>query len=220
MGEPDRIGPVAISDDLGDDLRSRIKSELDPGERLLWSGRPVTVPPRSNRGVVIAGLVAGVLLLLSVSSFALYARDPRPDPTPRGEMPTLVGFGLFTFAGAAVITLILAAVLNNRRSERVKKSGTLYALTDRRAIIWVPETGRGAVKVYTIPRGTIRGVHRLEYADGSGDVLFRAVGHEFQDLYLGPPGFEGIADVRRVEEQVRRTLVEPGPAIGRDGGFA
>jgi len=33
--------------DLANDLRARVKSELEPGERLLWAAR--SVPPRACR---------------------------------------------------------------------------------------------------------------------------------------------------------------------------
>jgi len=98
---------------------------------------------------------------------------------------------------------------NHRRTEIARTGGTLYALTDRRAIIWVPEDRRGTVAVHSFRPGQVGRVHRIERPDGSGDVIFalsRDVGYPFT-----PEGFKGIAGVRRVEEQVRRTLV-PEPA--------
>ena len=89
-------------------------------------------------------------------------------------------------------------------NERRKLAGQVYALTDRRAVIWVPAE-RSAVAVHTFQRGAIDGkaLHRVQYPDGSGDVLFQ--GH----YYAGVAGFLGIAEVRRVEELVRRFLVDP-----------
>jgi len=209
MIDPAATGPDAIDGDLDGDLRGRVKSELEPGERLLWCGQPTRESPRSNTWFLVWGVIAALSLLAAVASFAAYSRDTRPDPAPRGDIPPLVGGGLAAFVFSGVITLLLAVAVGHRKSERVKKSGTLYALTDRRAIIWVPETSRGAVAVYTLVRGSVANVHRVEYPDGSGDVLLRVRGPQpFDSEPWGPAGFEGVAEVRRVEEQVRRTLVE------------
>jgi len=169
-------------------------------------------------GFVVSGLIASFFLLGSVIFFAAYARDKRPENGLRGEIPPLVGGGLMTFAAAALIAAILTGVVRTRLAERVKRSGTLYALTDRRAIIWLPEPRLGAVKVYTVTRGSLEGVHRLEFSDGSGDLLFRLKGHRPEVESWGPTAFEGIAEVRRVEEQVRRTLVVSPPGVSNSDG--
>ena len=100
---------------------------------------------------------------------------------------------------------LFGAISGMNRRRRV--AGRLYALTDSRAIIWEPLPKTDAVTVHTFPKGTIRGEHvrRLQFPDGSGDILFR-------NAYEVPKGFFGVADVRRVEELIRRFLLAPEPS--------
>jgi hypothetical protein len=90
-----------------------------------------------------------VLVLVSLASFlGLMLTPPRGDPSAG-----LLLLGLASFVAAFFIALGTVAGVTNRRKERATREGTLYALTDRRAIIWVPDRSRGAVSVHSIPRG-------------------------------------------------------------------
>jgi hypothetical protein len=201
MTTPAPFDSDEIAGDLADDLRGRVKSELDPDERLLWVGR-ATHAKSPSLGCVIAGaavvvgagLVAVVGLLPSLSA---WINDGSPQTF--GVVAALIGF------------LTLLATLfawSNRLRVLAQNAVTLYALTDRRAIIWMPAWSRkGAMVVQSVVRGGIAGVDRIEYADGSGDVRFRLKGIEIVDgIPVNPAVFRGIADVRRVEELARRTL--------------
>lgn len=202
----DDLTPVPIEqvDDLPDELRHRIKAELQPGERLLWSSRGM---PRGRTGcspIAVGLLIVGSFLLSGVALAAFFGKLGGP---PADGTATLV-FGL----GAAAVGLVtLFGVLSEWLTGRSKRSPVesgLYALTDRRAIIWKRAPFQaGAVEVTTIARGQARLIRRVEHPDGSGDVLFAV-----QDAWLlegegwKPGGFEGITDVRRVEDLARRIL--------------
>lgn len=214
MSDPVWPAAAGIGDELSEELRGRVKTELDPGERLLWAARPILKPPLPVTGFVAGGLTAALLLGVALVCFAFSLRDARP-PGNRGEIPGTVGLGLLCFCAAVVVILGLWASVGQRRVATAKRGGTLYALTDRRAIIWSPER-RGAVKFETVARGSITGVYRREFPDGTGDVLFRGPGYNPELEYDGPTGFESVADVRRVEEQVRRTLVDSGAPAGHE----
>lgn len=196
--------PGSIDDELSDDLRARVKAELEPGERLLWSARPF-VRQEGLSGKFVAGVL--IAIVLSVVGGVSWSRVYW---NPLGEVSGPLFFGCCL--GLVDFFLVLGLVWNRfeKRSERARKANTLYALTDRRAIIWspVPSPNRGAFRVDTIPRGGFAAVHRVEFPDGSGDVVFRdrVVGADFE--VFSSLGFYGIAEVRRVEEQVRRTLIE------------
>jgi hypothetical protein len=117
-----------IAGDLADDLQGRAKSELDPGERLLWAGRathakstPLGCVVAGAAVVIVAGLVAAVGLLPSVS-----ARINDGSPQTFGVVAALIGFLTF---------LATLFVWSQRRLVIARNAGTLYALTDRRAII-------------------------------------------------------------------------------------
>lgn len=196
--------PDEIGDGLGVELRARVKSELEPGERLLWVATACPGPGRTSKGYLAWCLVALASSVVDGFSWAEIFRNPLREIGGRLFLGLCLGIvGLFAVLG-------LFFNRKHKRSVRVRLANTLYALTERRAIIRSPELSSGAVKVVIIPRGSVSGVYRVEYPDGSGDVLLKARAQDFQygDEYWGPCGFRGVAEVRRVAEQVRRTLVD------------
>src|SRR5262249_30730095 len=127
------------------------------------------------------------------------------SPPPHNEAaPVMIGIVAFTAA------LMLAASLSitwvSRPAEARRISQTCYAVTDRRAILWVPDAKTEAVRVISVRRGDIEGAVRAELPDGSGDLEMsttRYVGH----VPWHPFGFRYVPDVRRVELIVRNNLV-------------
>lgn len=100
----------------------------------------------------------------------------RSGNRPAGAEATPM-FALFTGDVGLVGVACLAAFAepSEARAERRRIRGELYALTDRRAIIWRPPPRSGAVEVFSLPRGTLKGVPSREYPDGSGDVIIGRV---------------------------------------------
>lgn len=192
------------------DQQGLIKSELEPGERLLWSARPVLKPFRVGGGVILSALMACGSFAALLLVFANRQRLGEGVVTP---------VGWIAFVVAVIFSVGVLTSLNRERHQRASLSRALYALTDRRAIIWSPGPSSGSVKVVSVPRGSVAGVHRVQLPDGSGDVVFRnsCAGFQLGEDYFAPTesGFFGVAEVRRVEEQVRRTLLIP-PAGGLD----
>jgi hypothetical protein len=187
MMDPTLLDSDEIATEITDDLRGRVKSELDPGERLLWVGRPeaARVHPFVEWGMWITGV-----LLVPCVMFA-------------GVFPPSLIF--VVYCGLAFVAFSL-----NRWMERRRLAETLYALTDRRAIIWEPWTlKQGAFRVQTLSRGEVASLSRIEYEDGSGDIHFRVKGIDFaRGVQVGPTRFRGIVGVRGVENLVRRTLMD------------
>ena len=65
----------------------------------------------------------------------------------------------------------------------------------------------GDLQLFSFLPGMLDGTTRFEYPDGSGDVYFEGLGR----LSRGPVGFFGIRAVRRVDDLVRETLIDPFP---------
>lgn len=204
MSEAAGPGPDADLAEFSEELRDRVKSELSPGERLIWTGRRLCTPVRWGASTWFGLATVSFLFPLALVSFIQAARG-------FGDPSGLVLSGVLLSVVVFFVVLALIAGIQRRWGERSQQEGTLYALTDRRAIIWQPQGTTGAVNVYTVTKGSVDGVHRLEFPDGTGDVLFKVPGLQFGDEYWGPTGFARVTNVRLVEELVRRTLVkQPG----------
>ena len=192
-------------DSLTDDLRARVKSELEPGERLLWAARSEPPAVRFGFGFYALGVIAAVLLILGAIGM-LRALD-----SGRSSDGSEVVAGMI-FAG--ISSVIIIGLIGNRVSrvdQWSRAASVCYAITDRRAIIWTPVPKSNAVRIQTIPRGDIRSLVRVENPGGSGSVLFSTGGDSRSgeihvDWY--PHGFRNVPDVRRVEQIVRNTMLK------------
>ena len=176
-------------------LMDRVTAQLDAGEKLVWTGQPrLDLATRPKYFLVPFGIVFLVFSLI-----------------------WMVGAGLLTvglMAPCALpfiavgILLIVSPVWLRRRAENV-----LYALTDRRAIIWEPGWFTShTVRSYT--SGGLGRMARFERADGSGDLVFEEVTASNWDSQNNTTsttttrrGFMGIDNVREIEDLVRRTLL-------------
>ena len=93
---------------------------------------------------------------------------------------------------------------------RRKAQNTVYALTDKRALILSP-TWRGVISVRSIPPEHLSARTRTQNPDGSGTLVFtqlttaqRRAGPD-GGTYAVTVGFENIADVREVDALIERT---------------
>ena len=120
------------------------ESRLEPGERLLWSGRPVPVAkpmlhaPMERSARIAISLLCGGLGLISLFLFL---------PKARGDL-------LFMVLPLAIAGVMFLAVWYFNGGKFVVDRGLLartsYALTDRRAIIVRALLGRNFSVSYTL----------------------------------------------------------------------
>jgi hypothetical protein len=182
---------------LPDDLVGRVKSELVPGERILWAGRSLRPPARAIhlRWLVVFLPIPVALFVLGLLSILGLRGGRRGDDDLGGTIVLLI-------ISAAVAVGMLMGIADTWADRRLRPWNA-YALTDRRAIVWLPKAS-GAVEIFTYPARSIGLIHRTELPDGSGDVIFRGnvPHHAFQ-------GFAGVAEVRRVEALAREVLIDP-----------
>src|SRR5262245_17790844 len=136
------------------DLADQVARELSPGEHLVWAGQPrldLAVRPAFLLvpfGVVFTGFSVVWMLVAGLLTLGLLA--------PCGL--------LFLAAGVA---MILSPVWLRSLARR-----TVYALSDRRAIIWQPGWfGRVTVQSFTAPG--LGQMARTERPDGAGDLVFQ-----------------------------------------------
>lgn len=208
MDTPFPLGSDEVGGDLPDDLRGRIKSELIPGERLLWAARARPRRPRFSFAYLVWYLIATIILGLGGFSLAAFwgafgYRDEDDAALKLGFAAGVVGF---------FVTVVTTCVWASRRAQWARTANTLHALTDRRAIIWTPVMNSDGIEVHTIERGRVEKIHRVEYPDGSGDVILTYPGDSVAynpDFVPERVGFKDIPEVRRVEDLLRKTLFAP-----------
>lgn len=189
------------------EVAARVKSELAPGERLLWSGQPV--PGRAALVtlplVIFAVPFTGFACFWSMLATGLGGMAGLSIRGPGGAGFGLIGalmglFGLpFLLIGLAMLTAPFWAYRMARQ--------TCYALTDRRAITWNANPF-GGVRVRSFTPQALARIARNERADGSGDLIFEEYatrdrhGHRRVTAF----GFMNIRDVHAVEDLLRKTL--------------
>jgi hypothetical protein len=206
MSEPRLFGDSSLPEPLD----TRVRSELGEGEQLLWVGQPN--PGRQARAaipLVLFGIpwTAFALFWTAVSSGILLGGFGGPDGGP-GMF--LAFFACFPLCGLPFVVIGLGLLSSPywlwRRAKKV-----CYALTDRRAITWEPRWF-GGVAVRSYGPSQLTKIRRTEYPDGSGDLVFEEIityGRD-SDGYTTTSrqrnGFLSIANVREVEELLRKAL--------------
>jgi hypothetical protein len=198
-------GTNELEDRLSDDLRARVKRELEPGERLVWAAW--SNPPVEPHGVgfyVVRMITLGFLVL------GLYLIVPRRHVRHWDDgSGKVVGIGALLISGLAIMSM--TANWNNRRKERRRQMGTCYAVTDRRAIVWAPELDGRAIRAQAMRRPLVKNLVRIERPDGSGHLGFSDEPVALAFGYYHQFAFAHIPDVRRVEQIVRNNLITSEP---------
>jgi hypothetical protein len=176
-------------------LADRVAAELETGERLVWAGQPrldlATRPKYLLIPFGIAFLVFSLVWMIVAGLLTLGLMAPCALPF------IAVGIGM-----------IMSPVWLRRRAQKV-----LYALTDRRAMIWEPGWFRN-ITVRTYTAAGLGRMARMERADGSGDLVFEEFTTATWDSNTNTNthtttrrGFLCIDQVREIEDLVRRTLL-------------
>jgi len=171
----------------------RVRAALEPGERVVWTGRPVDPP-------VTAGLVLTIAAGLPFVAFgvALLA----------GWMGPVSAAGRVFGVVFAVLGLMFAAApLRARRAAR----RTIYALTDRHALIFRGQATATAPPIAYDPHDLAGLYVRGGAGTDVGDVVFA---EEMRRRAKQVPtkiyhGFTRIAGARAVGRLVRETLNVP-----------
>ena len=147
------------------------------------------------------GLPLTAFALFWVSG-ALWATRRTPDFGLPGDGPPFAwAFPLFGLIFVAVGLAMLTAPL----WMRWRAGRTVYAVTDRRAVVW---EGGLSTTVRSFDADALGDLERRERADGSGDLILardlRTTSHHGRrGVRTTEVGFFGIPDVRGVERLVR-----------------
>ena len=160
-------------------VTERLRAHLEPGERVLWIGRPD--PKRfSWRGLVeLVGPVLFLsLLLMAVVTIALVVSgdlqelldDARDWSSLDRWMWITLGISMpVSMAAAAAVVVMLASALG-----WTAKRKELYAITDR-GFLWQQSLWPFSESAWPVHRFSLEQVNALEvvrHADGTGTITF------------------------------------------------
>lgn len=192
-------------------LRGRIESGgdklletvLGDGERLVWAAHPV---PR----YFTAATVAPVLFAIPWTGFAIFWTVMAFIGTRQvsGDDPMATGFRYFFPLFGVPFILIGLAMFSAPYWAARRLKRTMYAITDRRAIILAPGWS-GSRKVRSFTPAALASIERTERSDGSGDLIFEEyTQRRGSSTHTIRHGFISVPRVRDVEDVLRKTLVQ------------
>ncbi|MDQ2686321.1 MAG: hypothetical protein M3Y28_00475 [Armatimonadota bacterium] len=205
---------------LPPELERQLNDELEAGETVLWTDRPAPARlARLARPQFLAGIPYTLFALFWETAVVTMLLVPLLRHGVRGT-GSVIGIGIGTLfpliglmALANGVSLLLTPWKQRRNAEQ-----TLYALTNRRALLL--QSGPGATRSQALMPEQFQGRTRIQERNGSGDLLFPHAG----TVILNEPwpglggnrnqgrnaavsvGFYGIADVRAVDDLIRRTF--------------
>ncbi|MBI1190718.1 MAG: hypothetical protein GC200_08590 [Tepidisphaera sp.] len=200
----------AASDGIPADLREFLEREIDPGEKVLWCGRP-DASRVFRQTLAPAGFLASFGLgigtwsiLLCVSTWRMLHNLP-PGPLMMNRQSVTSGdlwlgvivSGIFLLLGGVLL------ILPFREAARARR--TVYAVTPTR-VMEVFARKSGLAKVQAVEPGHPLHIQRNDYAADRGDVLLypRANNHALLKL-------TGVEKPREVERLIRATFDPPVP---------
>jgi hypothetical protein len=166
-------------------LERRLENELEPGERLLWSGRPRRgLPFERYDGCLVpfSFLWYGIVTAAAIKTVrgGDWGFDVLLAP-PLYIMILLLSIAIWLLPGRFVVDVW-------------RRIRTSYGLTDRRALI---VDGLVRRRVRSLPLATLSWVELTHHGDGSGTVAFSPERHYVSDGRAGPPAFVMVKGVQR-----------------------
>lgn len=181
---------------LPNDVATRVRDELQSGERVTWAGQPM--PGRFARRSIGMVLFAIPWTAFAVFWVAAASRFTAPDFSHP--------FDFFPLFGVPFI-LIGLGMLTSPFWMRLKARRTVYVITDRRAIILDGNLGRSTT-VRSFEPARLGDIRRVQRPDGSGDLVFertysidRRGGRHTTDH-----GFLAIENVKNVEGLIQQLV--------------
>ena len=206
---------TSTGEPLPPDLAARVESELAEGERLVWVGQPLPglyrlrSIPLAFVGIFFVGF--GLLWLTLTGAMALVGAGAAGQADPAAGVGVGGFMGCFALAGLFPLAVGIGLVTSPLWMGSMARK-TLYALTDRRAIIFEPQLFR-TVQVRSYTAAGLGALARVERGDGSGDLVFEEYTTRGSNNTTATTrrGSLAVANVHQVEGLIRKTLLGPPP---------
>jgi len=188
---------------LSQELAAGVKSQLQPGERILWVG-PGSMRPLPTIRVFPAFFAA---FLCGSSGFALMVlfgiyglRNMNP-----AEMAFFLCLAPAALGAITAIGMAWSWLRHRLWQRRIARS--LYVVTDRRAIIARKKRAHDDVLLDSWKTDDFNGTLHVEHGDGTGSIYFSYDG----EVHEPESAFEGILDAPLVDDLIRDVLVNATP---------
>ena len=185
-------------DHIDPNLYEQVESELLAGEELLWIGQPnrlrMLVKNPLQAG---AGLITGLVLAAFFAGVFVFVSETGGNDS---SLPWIL---------AAVLLMSLVSLLSSPVRNYLKAGRTIYAITDRRALII---SGILSQSVQSYGKNDIQFIERKKHGGNTGDIIFDREHHTRERMYGGPSsysvpvGFLSIPNVREVEALMLETF--------------
>lgn len=189
-----------------------LKSRLDAGEHILWSGKPLSNKIFRLAFAIYFFAIPWTAFALFWESMALGVLFSVLQKAERNT-PLIVGiiFPLFGLPFIAIGFWMMSQPFTLRRKAR----NTVYALTNKRAIIFINDKEqelRGYPLTSLVERPDMR-----EFPDGSGSMIFlpEPLDRQKGGVISRLRGFEYLANAKEAEQafvRARRGLINPSEA--------
>lgn len=182
---------------LPPDLDQRLRSELQPNERLLWTGQPLPHAARLQSLLIAAFGIPFTVFSIVWMLFAGWIG---------GSVAT--GFSLFSLCGLPFFLVGLGMLSSPYWIPRLARR-TVYAITNHRALtLRTSLFGTLTTESFTAQRLTR--LERRERPDGSGDLIFEQFTEPLgSGTTTTTRGFLAIPNVRQVQDLLTLTLLPP-----------
>ena len=201
---------------LTPELDQRVQSELSGGERLVYVGQP---RPELYRGSTVFMMIFGccfggfALIFFTVgAAMTIGFAGAGAAAAGQGAAP-LAGCFPLVFCLFSLPFLLIGGYLATApiwMPKRLRRF--IYALTDRRALVFEPNWFGKNYTVRSYTREALGRMYRVDKANGAGDLVFEEYytttrnTDGMSSTQRNQRGFMAIDRVRDVEELVRLTL--------------
>jgi hypothetical protein len=196
-------------DDLGAPrgVRKRVDSELQPGEKIVWMGRPaIKLWIRQGRVFYIVGAVVLLLGLVIFAFGGFFLTLPEKDVSPT---VTWIVLGV----GGSISLLGVCFFFKNSWMRKLANYRDFFVLTNKRAFTLDYNGLRCRLSVYEPEQlAAMSREDKGEILPGSGNLVFGYDAAHFQrngavvNTIRITRGFLNLENVAAVESLVRRTL--------------
>lgn len=188
-----------VDEGLGELLAAGVKSQLLPGEHILWAGRGSVHPLPTVRvfPAFFAAFLCGMSGFALMVLFGIYGLRKMDT----AEMAFFLCLAPAALGGMAALGIAWSWARHRIWQRRIARS--LYFVTDRRAVVARKKRRTDEVSLESWTPEDFDGTRRVEHGDGTGSIYFC-----YDDEVFAPEwGFEGIRDASRVEELIRESLL-------------